>query len=62
MFHSYALTYIAETTATNHNLIVATHVASLMIYRDMQLIWSSKTVAGIPIAVRVAKFGTPILA
>jgi len=39
----------------NQNLIVATHQHSLMIYKDMQLMWAARTTS-VPVAVRVATF------
>lgn len=39
----------------NQNLIIATHQNSLMVYRDMQLVWAARTSA-VPIGVRVATF------
>jgi Bardet-Biedl syndrome 9 protein len=39
----------------NQNLIIASHEKSLMIYKDMQLIWAART-NSVPVAVRVATF------
>jgi cell division protein FtsW (lipid II flippase) len=41
---------------TNHNLIIATHMSSMLVYKDMQLLWASK-MNTFPVAVRVARFG-----
>eukprot|EP00698_Gefionella_okellyi_P022861 TRINITY_DN7657_c0_g1_i1.p1 TRINITY_DN7657_c0_g1~~TRINITY_DN7657_c0_g1_i1.p1 ORF type:complete len:857 (+),score=195.62 TRINITY_DN7657_c0_g1_i1:219-2789(+) len=39
-----------------HNLLVGSHASSLMVFRDLQLMWSAK-IGAPPIAVRIGKFG-----